>query len=245
MNQNNEKNDQIDRMMESYYSYIGYCHTENIVRELGDKKNEINQIEIPLSLDEWFNKFSKKHRRKNNVKNMMRNIQKIGKKIAILIIIVLTIGTILTCTVEAFRIKLFNFFMEKHEKYTSIQIDEDRGSIIPSSWNNYYYPKYLPEGFRVSNAEMLNDEKIIEFINDEKFILMMQSPNGSNYQVDTEQSENEKIIINENKGLLIEKGERIIIIWHNEECSFSFTSNITSIELIEVIKSLEKNKNIQ
>lgn len=241
MKQTNEKNDQIDKMMESYYGYVGYCHTENIIKELNDKKDKINQTEIPSSMDEWFNKFSKKNRRKNNLKKMIQYTRKIGQKIAIFIIILLTTGTILTCTVEAFRTKIFNFFMEKHEKYTNIQIDEVRENIIPSNWSNYYYPKYLPEGFRVESTEMLNDEKIIEFINDDKFILMIQSPNGSHYQVDTEQSENEQININGNKGLLIEKGERIIIIWHNEEYSFSFTSNITRTELVQFIKSLEKN----
>ncbi len=241
MRKSNENIGEIDRMMESYYRYVGYCHTENIVRELDEKKDEINQIEIPSSMDEWFDEFSRKHRRKSRLKKAINQTQKIGKRVAIFIIVVLTTGTILTCTVEAFRIKLFNFFMVKHEKYTSIQIDEDRESIIPSSWGNYYYPSYLPEGFRIESAEILNNKKILEFIKDDEFILMIQSLNGTNYQADTEEAKSKEITINGNNGLLIEKDKQTVIIWHNEECSFSFTSNITSVKLIEVIESLEKN----
>ena len=80
MKQTNEKSEQIDKMMESYYSYVGYCHIENIVKELDEKKDEINRIEIPSSMDEWFNKFSKKHRRKNKLKRVIDYTQKISKK---------------------------------------------------------------------------------------------------------------------------------------------------------------------
>lgn len=54
----NEKNDQIDKIMGSYYGYVGYCHTENIIKELDDKKDEIKRIEPPSNMDVWFNKFS-------------------------------------------------------------------------------------------------------------------------------------------------------------------------------------------
>lgn len=240
MKQTNEKKEQINKMMESYYNYVGYCHTENIIKELDDKKEEIDQIKIPSSINDWFNNFSNKYRRRNNLKKLIKNTQNIGMKIGILMIVALTAVTILTCTVEALRVKIFNFFIEKQEKYTNIQIDEDRESIIPSSWDEYYYPKCLPEGFRVESAEMINDRKIIEYIKDDEYVLMIQSSNGTHYQVDTESSNNKEIIINKYKGLLIEKDGKTIIIWHNEECSFNFTSNIISKELMQIVKSLEK-----
>ena len=110
MKQINGKKEQIDKMIESYYSYIGYCHTENIIRGLDAKTDEIDQIKIPPNMDEWFEKLSRKHRKQQKLKRLTKNIQKIGKKIAIFMILILTIGTVITCTVEAFRVKILNFF---------------------------------------------------------------------------------------------------------------------------------------
>ncbi len=240
MKQNNEKNNQIDKMMESYYGYVGYCHTENIIKELDKKKDDINQIEIPSSMNDRFNEFSKKYNRKNNMKKITKHTQKIGKRRAVYIVIILCIGTVITCSVEALRIKILNFFIETYKEYTSVEVTEEEKNIIPSSWSNYYYPEYLPKNFELDYVEVLNDIKIIYFVYDDRFISMRQSPNGTNYQIDTEEAKTKKITINGKKGILVEKGERTTIIWHNDEYSFNFSSNIKSQELIKVVESLEK-----
>lgn len=236
----NQREEQIDKIMKSYYSYIGHCHMDNIVKELDGKKDEINQIETSSNMDEWFEEFSQKQRRKKKTKKLIKNARKVGNKVAIVLAVTLIIGTAITCTSEAFKIKILNFFTEKHEEYTSIEVNEVEENTIPSHWENYYYPKYLPKGFEIEKTEKLGDKKIIHFINDEKFILMTQSQNGTNYQIDTEKSKSKEIMINGKKGLLIEKVERTKIVWHNEAYSFNFSSNIKKEELIKVVKSLQK-----
>lgn len=240
MNRIKEKNEQIENIMESYYRYIGYYHSENIIKELDAKSDEINQIEIPSGMEKRFEKFSKKQQRKNKLERLMKKSRNIVKYAAVFIVCILLIGTAVTCTVEAFRVKILNFFIETHEKYTTAEINEDAKNAIPSSWRNYYYPRYLPENFVTESVEAINEKKIIQFVNGDQFILMTQSPNGTNYQIDTENAKVSEITINGQKGLIVEKGEIINIIWHNQECSFNFISNITRNELIEVIKSLEK-----
>ncbi|WP_113676027.1 DUF4367 domain-containing protein [Vallitalea guaymasensis] len=230
---------QKNKIFESYYGYIGSCHIKNIIADQDNEGEEINEVEFPKNIDEWFVKFHRKYRRKERVKKLNRRFKKAGCKVAVLLLLVISMGTVLSCTVEAFRIKILNFFIEDNKEYTSVQVKEDEESI-PDSWSNYYYPEYLPQDFRLDKSEIMNDKKILRFIDGDKFILITQSPNGTNYQMDTEDAEADKIVINDYEGLLIEKQENTTIIWHNEECSFNIISNIISDELMKVVKSLEK-----
>ncbi|GMQ61671.1 DUF4367 domain-containing protein [Vallitalea maricola] len=230
---------QKNKILESYYGYIGSCHIENIITDQDNQRNEMNELEFPRSIDEWFVKFYRKYRRKERVQKLNRKFKKAGCKVAVLLLLVIGIGTVLSCTVEAFRIKILNFFIEENKEYTIVQVKEDK-EPIPDSWSNYYYPEYLPQDFILDKSEIMNDKKILKFINEDKFILITQSPNGTNYQMDTEDAEADKIIINDYEGLLIEKQEHTTIIWHNEEFSFNIISNIISDELMKVVKNLEK-----
>lgn len=238
MKQTDMDNRQKNKIFESYYGYIGSCHIENIITDVDIQKKEINEVEFPTSIDKWFVKFEKKYRRQERLKKLNIKLRKVGCKVAVLLILTIGIGTVLSCTVEAFRIKILNLFIENNNEYTSVQVKENEESI-PNSWSNYYYPEYLPQDFVLDKSEILNDKKILRFIKGDKFILITQSPNGTNYQMDTEDAKADKIIINDYEGLLIEKQENNTIIWHNEECSFNIMSNIISEELMKVVKKLE------
>ncbi|WDV46294.1 hypothetical protein PV797_01035 [Clostridiaceae bacterium M8S5] len=122
MKSNKTKEERIDKMMESYYSYIGHCHVENIVKELDVKKDEINQIETSSNLDEWFKEFSKKQGKINKTRKLITNARKVGNKVTIALIVTLIIGAAITCTSRAFRVKILDFFTEKHKEYTSIDV---------------------------------------------------------------------------------------------------------------------------
>ncbi|MCG8540140.1 MAG: hypothetical protein MJA82_09395 [Clostridia bacterium] len=75
--------EEMNKAMESYYNSLGHYHTECIIKEQDAKMDEINQIEIPSSMNEWFEKFSKKYRRKEKLKMYTK---KIGSLIAKLFI---------------------------------------------------------------------------------------------------------------------------------------------------------------
>ena len=47
-------NNSKEKLMESYFSYIGSSHIENVINELEEKKEEINKIQVSKKLDNWF-----------------------------------------------------------------------------------------------------------------------------------------------------------------------------------------------
>jgi len=60
----NRNIEEIDKMMESYYSYIGSSHIDNISNDLIEKKGEIEKVKITENLDSWFDAYIKSENKK-------------------------------------------------------------------------------------------------------------------------------------------------------------------------------------
>lgn len=244
MNKQNNKNpSSSEQLMEAFYSYIGECHLENIANELNSKKEEIDQLQVPNTLNEWFKDYIEGNKKEEKKRKRRKQLRKISSRVALIFFALLVSLTILTVSVEAIRVKVLNFFTEKTEKYTSFKVDEEasKSDSVAITWDNFYYPMYLPEGFRLESAEEFNTTKIIQFTNvNGESIQFVQAPNGTDIQLDTENSNTSEVMINNATGILIQKENKNILFWSNNEMSFYIISSIDANEIIDVSKSIEK-----
>ena len=138
-------NNKSEKLMEAYYKYIGECHIENIVSELEDKRDEIGQIQISESLDKWFEKYSNERKKREKQLKRKKQVKIVLFRVAVIAVLLIASLSVVTFSIEAMRVRVLNFFMETHEKYTIVRVEEDYTLAIP--WDDYYYPTYLPESF--------------------------------------------------------------------------------------------------
>lgn len=59
MNTSNEYNERQELLDKALFSFIGYHHVQNLSQELYSNREEINRIDVPESLDQWFEKFDR------------------------------------------------------------------------------------------------------------------------------------------------------------------------------------------
>ncbi len=229
-----------DKIFEAYLEYAGACYVENILAELDACQEEIENIkpsdQFSLSMKQFI-------QRKNIRTSINRGIKKakvILPKIAVFfMIIILGFATLLT-TVEAARVRFFNFMIEVNKKYTRIQVNtlppkRDEELDIQSLLEVLY----LPEGFQLKNIENLNLITIIYF-SDEKGqeIEFVQVPNGAGAKYDTEDADVKEIIINGYNGLLIQKNRLVTIIWHDSLYTYDIVGKIDAAELLKMAESV-------
>lgn len=223
----------------AYFDYIGEQHLENICSELDMQNEEIEGIQVPESMDDWFNRYMDGYRKKESRDRHIRKIRKTTSKAAIILFVLLTSMLIVTLSVDAIRTRVLNFIIESNEKYTGIRVDDE--PVVDIKWKDYYYPVYLPQGFHINETYELKNQKIIRFINDEgQDIVFTQSVNGTEVQLDTEEGIVSEVLINGNAGILSEKPGKNILLWHNEEYSLWLNSKIDSEVLIRIAESVIK-----
>lgn len=230
-----------DKIFEAYLEYAGACHIEKMLEEMDADQEEIDKISPSNQFSLSMKKFI---RRKNFSTKINRGIKKaktILPKIAVFfMIIILSFATLLT-TVEAARVRFFNFMIAVNKKYTRIQVN----TLPPKRENEELDIQvlvevlYLPEGFQLKNIENLGLIKIIYF-SDEKGqeIEFVQVPNGAGAQYDTEDADVKEIIINGYNGLLIQKNGLVTIVWHDSLYTYDIVGRIDAAELLKMAESV-------
>lgn len=231
-----------NKIIEAYYGYIGEIYVDSIVDELEEKKEEIKNTTFPKKLDTWIQEYIKKEEKKEKRINLIKNIKKQSKRAAIILLIIIAGISTLIFTVEAIRVRVFNYFIERNERYTEIRVEENDIETPELDWENYYQPTYMPEGYYFESAEDGGLIKILNYSDGKNQIIITQANNTAGIQIDTEDATTERININGNEGFLTIKEDRSMMFWHNEEKSFTITGNITKEEIIKIAESIEKNK---
>ena len=235
------KDDEQRLLEETLYSYIGYNNVEKINNEI-EENNNIKSTKVPKSLDNWFEDYNRKLEERKNRKKYKERFKSIFSKVAIVFLVLFISMSILTVTVDAFRVKLLNIIMNNTEKYLEIDVSDSNGvENIQRNLEGFYELEYIPSGFKIDYVEDLGDTKVVSYVNNrDEEILFNQSPSGTNFQLDSENAEVKEININGNEAVILNKEGRTTLFWNNEEYSFYLISTIGEEELIKMSKSLVK-----
>lgn len=235
-------NDKEELLHKTLYSYIGYNNVEKINDDIKDNTEDIKLIEVPKSLDKWFVEFNNDLESKETKNKYKKNFKSIISKVAIVFLILFISIATLTVTVDAFRVRLFNTIIKNTEKYLDIEVNEEsQTNNIEQNIDGFYELEYIPNGFELDYVEDLGDTKIVNYINNKnEEILFNQSPNGTNFQLDSEDAEVKEVDIMGNEGLILKKEGRTTLFWNNDEYSFYLLSTIDEKELISMAKNLVK-----
>jgi hypothetical protein len=231
-----------EQMMESFYRYVSYRHCENVAKEFDEIKDLAKDIEYPKELDDWFNDYLKKSKKAEMKMKRLNTIKRIVSRVA-MVAIGLGIGlTMMTFSVETFRIRFLNFLTDVTQRYTSFQVEEikDKEDTISINWSNYYLPEYIIDGYSINRIQEFGENRIIYYqTNQGEEIQFSQSPNSSNYQIDTENADKTEITINDTKGILVDKNGIITLLWYNTHNTFFLMGKTDKEEIVKMAESIK------
>ena len=230
-----------NKVMESFYHYIGEYHVKNVAEEFDHISTDASEIAYPSTLDAWFNDYNEQLKKQAQKRKFRSRVKLLSKHVAIFFAIALVGIFLTTMSVEALRIKLFNIVTEVTEKYTKVSIVETENDLESQiDWDSYHAPEYIPVGYTYSKSENFGDIKIVFYSDTSgKEIQFSQTPVNPEYQIDTEDAIVTEIIVNAEKGFLVEKEGLLMLIWTNGEKTFHIIGEIEKDEIIKMAKSLK------
>ena len=230
-----------NKIMESFYHYIGENHINHVAEEFDRISADVSEITCPSTLDSWFENYNKQLKKLDQKRKIGAWYQLLSKRVAVFIAIALVGIFVTTMSVEAFRIKLFNIVTEVTDKYTKVSIVETENGIESQiDWDSYYAPGYIPEGYTFSKSEYFGEIKIIFYSDTSgKEIQFSQTPVNPEYQIDTEDAVVTEVIVNAEKGILVEKEGLLTLIWTTGEKTFHIIGEIKRDEIIKMAGSFK------
>jgi len=212
---------------------------------LFQENKELNADAPGVSIEkqkEFRNKLDKALRNKQNNNRRFSCVNSL-QKIAVIALIATAVLSISLLSVEAFRTRIFNFFMEVKPEFTEFRLEESSNNTKDSwiiDWENAYLPTYIPAGYQVESSENGETFKSILLINAEgKIIDYAQYFEDASFNYDTEDANTQDITINGEAGTLILKEGHYSIVWMHENMIFVVMTQINEVETKKIAESVK------
>lgn len=171
-----------------------------------------------------------------------RGFNRFSRYAAVFIGCLVVAGTIGVATSDAFKAKLFNVFIS--EETGSVALESVPEDSPMENWSEYWYPEYIPDGFKFTAAEESNFDKVIRFDSidsDQYIIISMWNSEGSVTAYNMDGVEYGSISIGEYEGYYFtdEKDGSCIVTWLTEEQTIRIISQyVDKSEIIKVAESM-------
>ncbi len=136
--------------------------------------------------------------------------------------------------VDAWRIKLLNFFFDPSNPGTNISFNDNGGTTYS---DEYVRLGYVPMGFDVTDKVQMRTCNAIHFENGEKYFAFDMSSVESHLTIDTENAVVEDISVNGYKGIYSTNDNVNILLWYDDYNVYSISGNIDKKEIIKIAES--------
>ena len=232
---NSKLNDEIfDALLKEALSQL----EEEKVKE---KKPQLEQIDTSDYVPS--KKFLRNLRReyfRYSVKNTLKS--KALRKVASFVLMAGVVSGGLCFWAEANGIPVYETIFLRKERYTSIEVynqivsEEDESSL-----DYFYFPKYLPLGFTVTEEISNKEFYYIKFESQEQYFYISQGPllSAKQKRIDTENAELESIEIDGHQGLYVEMDDKQIVYLEMGNTAISIYGNIGKKEIFQMANNLE------
>lgn len=227
-----------EKFLDSLCYPIGEAHVDNTCKWVDRLMEEYKDLEYPKSLDDWFENFIRETKKIEKKRQRKKTMKRIRAQAAMIALVLLVGGGVMTLSVEALRVRLLNFFVEVTDQYTEIRVVENTQDEYGTQGGTG--PSYVPEEYRLLETKDYGEMVIIKYTNDkEQELLFTRMPNGGSTQIDTENAKVTEVSIHGNEGIMSEKEGFIILFWHDQSYSYTLTGEITAQEILRVAESVE------
>ncbi|MCL2160070.1 MAG: DUF4367 domain-containing protein [Oscillospiraceae bacterium] len=188
-----------------------------------------------------FFKMSNKYFRKKKLVRLANNAKKILKAAAMVVLAFVAVFALAFVSVEAFRVRVLNFFVTFENEYTSVKlVGDDYNRAITSGLSETYAPTYMPEGYKLDSVSDMATVKTIEYANEEgqKIAFHVFGPYGT-YNIDSEDAEIKKTVkINGAEGIYIFKKGKSTVSWSYDDKIFVIFAQISEDEIMQIAESV-------
>lgn len=143
---------------------------------------------------------------------------------------------------------IFDLLFQTHQTHTGIELTEQvREELLVDKLEDadmqVYFPKYMPEGYSITDIEVSNKKIVFKLKNETKYISIVQKfLNGYNSKiaVDSEDTTLEKITINQQTAFYKRKNQiDYLYFWDNNNYYQIWGNSLSKKEIIRIAESFE------
>lgn len=217
-----QKSEVEERYEEAALSFLMEKYAEEdgarILQEFEDASKNGDVPEVPAELDAKCRQIIQSSFAKQDIKYHLRQITKGLAKVAVFVFVFLGIATTVVLSVDALRIPVLNFLLEKHDRYSSISFSAEETTPFSDDLMGRIYDAPIPEGYELVIQNIESDNSVTLCYENEAShaITIIVLPMDVTSCVDTEDADQVEIDVNGHQAFFVEK-EGFHIVWADKE----------------------------
>jgi len=236
---------------DNFMKAVALAIEEETIREYEDALIECKDLEPSDDFHKKMQVMVAEFETKEQRKDWHKKTKAFRRVAAIFVVCLIVAVTVLTINVDAFRIKVFDFFQIDHGNYVEInpteveEISEADRKKLPKEWDYVYYPTVLPDGYHLEEAKDIAGIISLFFTNMENDILKLTMASADSVQtnLDSEYGEILEVEVNGISGVAYTSDTSNYIIWINTEYQIDlYSDSITLDEMLKIAENIEKLK---
>lgn len=235
------------RKSEVFLYEFGQVYTDIICNEADLLRDKYSDLSFPDSMDVNFESYIQQIEKLEKSSKRKKQLFKISKTAAIFLLTFIMVSATLILTVEAFRIKVFNFVIETNDRYTDLSIVENNRDDVNNDlvvWEDLYYPEYIPKDYSVYDYIDTEAYKEVHFIKGDNVLSLYLHDGTEEFisYIDTEGVDISYININGHEAVYISKAGNITIAWNEGSTLIKVIGSESREEMIKISKSIKKQE---
>lgn len=235
---NKYNKDSMDQLLESYFKMVGEAHIDNLAEKYTAPQTERSYNLIDQLDDDKILTAIKKEVSTRQHKVWYKRFFSSMPNIAIVVFAIIIIFA-MSLTVEAFRIKVFNLFINETDSYIDIQReDNEEKELEVTGIDNYYYPEYIPQGYELVEIGDYMTSLDFTFSDGVSNLYMTQQTGEISIGLDNEDVVIKEISINQFDGYLTISEDTIFIVFFTDTHSIELFGNLSEKEIIEIAENI-------
>lgn len=215
-----------------------------IEAEIAELENQ--DIDIPQDYHEDMLGFIRAQDNKRKAKERKRRCQRFIRAAAIFLVAFVSLNAVAISTSEAYRERIMSLFKDD----TGVILrTEDEYDLI-GDWKNFWYPTNLPETYKLSLAEKVEDSFVMLYLDDENSIELRikEYPVGQGLMFDTDYLAQENLKVGSYDGYIFIDKEHLLhyAVWMTEKdvIYMEFVGNVTTVEVRKIAEGMKFIKKI-
>jgi len=230
----------VDLIMNRYNDIL----TENIRTEVDELENM--QTEFPPHLHDQCMALIKNAHKKRKQQQRGKQVLKVLRMAAVFALVLLSLTSILFVTVEAIRLPIINFFIEKNENYWNITTDTQEHWETYTDTVDWTDPLQglLDEEYKLvfQEGDSCHDAAVIYENSNAEQIFFSARPTESSIRIDSEDIDYSKeLLICDYDAILVAEDHIITLVWMHNRLDAIYTivaDGITESQVIHIAEQL-------
>ncbi|MFM9279759.1 DUF4367 domain-containing protein [Paenibacillus jiagnxiensis] len=215
-------------------------HGENLLKENELLKKDKSHLPSEASRKAFKRKLDFQYNRKRLMKTLNK---KVGTRIAIVFLLFVATFSVSVVSVEAFRIKLYNFFVDIKVDHAEVRLVKMRDNET-SKFREGEFIIEVPFEYELYQVQRIKSSLTATYKNRKNEIIIFEQSTGHVItNVDSEETDVvSDVSVQGHKGFYSKKVNIISLIWSNNERVFYISSNSNSISKNDLIRIGESIK---